>query len=344
MDSNKSYYACSECGRVFAFMSYLTEHMNACRASICVLNTCNVCGKICARKSSLSRHMKVHGEKPFNCVECGRTFTQKSTLNQHMKVHSSSKPFNCDVCGKSFFLESTLIQHVRLHTGDRPFKCVECGETFSWKSDLSNHKLLYYFHDQPFCCNECGKTFVTKCGLREHLITTNTCEGCVQEYLWLHSSDKPFKCVECGETFTRKSDLSNHKRLYYFHDRPFGCNECRKTFVAKCALREHLMTSRSCGGSRKASTCQLLGNVDETKSVTKHSEDMKTSDEYSKSLSNSKKFIKLECADTYHRDPAIFVKMEGDSKEHSDLFLQQGTDSIKIEIDPLDIKDEASSW
>ncbi|XP_042218458.1 zinc finger protein OZF-like isoform X2 [Homarus americanus] len=273
MENNKSYCSCTECGRVFAYQSYLTDHMKThidekpskthidgnvkntmiqpsqgCQVSVRLIHPCNACGKTFSHRSNLMQHMKVHTpDRPYSCCECGKTFPRKSSLSKHIVVHSSNKPFKCNECGKSFSTKSAIFLHNSLHTGEKPFKCAVCGESFYQKFKLTDHHRQHHLCDGSFTCKECGKSHVGECGTARPTgdNKTPTSENDKNETFSDVDHTNTLnvnvlnKCDICGRTCSCRSSLQLHMRTHV-REKPLKCSLCKKTFTQKSSLTEHM--------------------------------------------------------------------------------------------------------
>ncbi|XP_069610917.1 oocyte zinc finger protein XlCOF6.1-like [Ranitomeya imitator] len=159
-------YLCSECGKRFAYKSYLAKHQRTHSGE--KPYSCSECGKSFALKSNLVIHHGTHtGEKPFSCSACGKCFTNKSNLLRHKRNHPEKKPFSCPECERSFNQKLCLVIHQRTHTQEKPFSCPECGKCFLTKSLLLRHQRTHT-GEKSFACIECGKCFNQKVHLVTH--------------------------------------------------------------------------------------------------------------------------------------------------------------------------------
>ncbi|NWV42005.1 ZN581 protein, partial [Grantiella picta] len=111
-------FACPECGRSFAYLSYLQRHSIA--HSEHKPHVCRACGKAFKRSSHLERHRFTHGDsaKPLGCPLCPRRCRDAGELAQHQRVHSGERPFGCPQCPLRFGDRNTLQRHRRRKHGD----------------------------------------------------------------------------------------------------------------------------------------------------------------------------------------------------------------------------------
>ncbi|XP_075070940.1 uncharacterized protein LOC142159941 [Mixophyes fleayi] len=215
-------FACSECGKCFAFKSIFVEHKRIHTGEKPF--SCSKCRKCFALKSNLFQHQKVHtGEKPFSCSNCNRCFAQKSQLVIHQRTHTGEKPFPCCECGKFFAQKSNLVKHQRMHSDGKTFTCFDCGKYFASKAVLVKHQKIHKCK-KPFSCSDCGRCFTHNSLLVKHQI--------------VHTGEKPFPCFDCGKCFARKSHLFQHQRMHT-GEKPFQCSYCGKCFAQKSNLIVH---------------------------------------------------------------------------------------------------------
>ena len=106
-----SKYECSDCGKRFAKVCYLTQH----------------------------RSNYHDGVKPFKCEKCGKRFTDLTTFEEHKSKHTGNKPFKCKECPKQFNHKTDLRRHNCLHTGEKPFACSICQKGFIRKDHMMKH-------------------------------------------------------------------------------------------------------------------------------------------------------------------------------------------------------------
>ncbi|NXE02940.1 ZN581 protein, partial [Chaetorhynchus papuensis] len=118
-------FACPECGRGFAYLSYLQRHSIA--HSPHKPHVCRACGKAFKRLSHLERHRFTHtghaggtGKAPA-CPPC--------PLARHRRGHGGGgggggggeRPFPCPLCPRRFGDRGALRRHRRgKHPGDGP--------------------------------------------------------------------------------------------------------------------------------------------------------------------------------------------------------------------------------
>ncbi|XP_063290482.1 oocyte zinc finger protein XlCOF22-like [Pelobates fuscus] len=248
-------FSCSECGKNFRLVSYLTKHKRSHTGEKPF--KCNECGKCFSLSEHLVSHRKIHtGIKPFNCTECDKWFTQAAHLASHKRIHTGIKPFNCTECGKCFTQAAHLTSHKRIHTGEKPFQCSECGKCFTWATQLASHKSVHT-GVKPFKCTECGECFSWSFQLASHKwvhtgekpFKCTECEKCFAQakllalHKRIHTGEKPYKCTECGKCFTQAAHLASHKRIHT-GEKPFFCSECGKCYTDRSGLTKHQRNHR----------------------------------------------------------------------------------------------------
>lgn len=136
-DPSDKNFECPMCNQKFAFLAYLSRHMNKHHVTDKAFH-CDVCKKDFSGKRSLAMHMRVHKEKEIHqCQECPKTFKSELEFAKHMISHKGENPFECEVCHKRFALPNTLLVHTRTHTGEKPYKCSSCDRCFSTSSYLT---------------------------------------------------------------------------------------------------------------------------------------------------------------------------------------------------------------
>ncbi|XP_027489481.1 LOW QUALITY PROTEIN: zinc finger protein 581-like, partial [Corapipo altera] len=101
---------------------------------------CPECGRSFAYLSYLQRHSITHSPlKPHVCRACGKAFKRTSHLERHRFTHAGRKPLGCPLCPRRFRDSGELAQHQRVHTGERPFPCPQCPLRFGERNTLQRH-------------------------------------------------------------------------------------------------------------------------------------------------------------------------------------------------------------
>lgn len=110
-------YACDLCDKSFNHASNLSKHKRTMHREI-LSHVCKECGKRFAFVQDLNNHLINHtGEKRY-CDLCDKSFSYSSSLKKHKRsIHQRLRAFACQLCGKRFFSAFELKRHSRSHTG-----------------------------------------------------------------------------------------------------------------------------------------------------------------------------------------------------------------------------------
>lgn len=77
MMTEERVFPCQQCGKVFAKMSKLTQHMKTHSPEDHYKHPCDICGKKFTRPQHVIRHKLLHtGEKPHACPNCDKSFAR----------------------------------------------------------------------------------------------------------------------------------------------------------------------------------------------------------------------------------------------------------------------------
>ncbi|XP_063361810.1 zinc finger protein 90-like [Cydia amplana] len=136
-------HGCVSCGRYFARLSSLAEHMitHTKGSEDGVLYECDICHMKFNRKGVLSRHISHRKQRPFKCEECGKSFTNATTHRNHQVIHTGVKNFRCEVCDVAFSRSEYLRKHMVSHTKERNHPCRFCGRRFGRTDHRRKHEI-----------------------------------------------------------------------------------------------------------------------------------------------------------------------------------------------------------
>ena len=131
---------------------------------------CTQCEKVFAFSSGLSQHKRFYHGKEIDkeCKKCNKVFSNANNLNTHVQSNHENRRFNCDNCEKSFTFSSGLSKHKRFyHSKESDTQCKQCNKVFSTTQSLNTH--FQSVHENiRFNCDNCEKSFTFPSGLSQH--------------------------------------------------------------------------------------------------------------------------------------------------------------------------------
>ncbi|XP_077299868.1 uncharacterized protein LOC143920785 [Arctopsyche grandis] len=129
------------CKKMFKLDHYMARHVKRCHSAKREF-VCNECGKQYAFISSLKQHMKSHSENLVwkYCNFCSQKYRTQKSVDIHIRsVHTGERPSVCTVCDAAFFHDDYLKEHMRLHTGETPYKCPICKRGYAQRGNMKSH-------------------------------------------------------------------------------------------------------------------------------------------------------------------------------------------------------------
>ena len=112
-------YACSKCGKLFAFSSDRDNHeISHCKVKMhhCIHPGCK---KSYLCKGELTAHALTHKKGClYKCCPCEYTSPDQYNLKAHMRVHSNLKRYLCPHCSKLFRYDTQLRRHLKKDHSD----------------------------------------------------------------------------------------------------------------------------------------------------------------------------------------------------------------------------------
>lgn len=187
---------------------HLIKHANGERPYIC-----NECGKYFAGLQSLKEHLIVrHFQNlaSYKCLKCPAIFSLQTRLDSHMSIkhkHGPPKKAFCPHCDAVLANNSNLRSHIRnVHTdaSERPqHKCEICEKIFYSNIQLKTHVMTHLpDHEKPFQCDTCEKAFISNYRYNKHLLEHTNPELLLR------------RCEICGKGFKYSNSLKVHMRLH----------------------------------------------------------------------------------------------------------------------------------
>lgn len=234
--------------------SYVAEndvgHQDECDKEI----SCKLCKKKFKKMKTLQVHLKIHDQKPYQCLICGRCFIQNSHLQRHINSHrvwpdglseTTAKSTDVDLLSYSCLYCDLILAnynqfraHLKKHSSIKKFKCIQshCNNFYDSVESLlhhvsNTHKTLSY------SCHNCNKSFNSLEEMAAHYQSYNN--TCIASF----PQNALFKCTQCDAAFRKAEKLSLHM-LTENHKKT--CVYCNKTFSSDKRLRLHLQIHRKC--------------------------------------------------------------------------------------------------
>lgn len=173
-------FQCHICKMFIIKKSNLVRHMVAMHGSKLpkMPHICSICGKGYATMPGITNHMASHNNPnpyKFVCNHCGKKYRDKTVFQSHLNVqHLGIRPFKCTDCDKSFGRMSTLQTHKRMHSGVKPHICTVkgCDRAYVYGVDLKRHLWgQHRIYTKKFECQICQKIFPENKLLTKHLKT-----------------------------------------------------------------------------------------------------------------------------------------------------------------------------
>jgi len=136
---NKS-NVCSECGKVFDNIYYMSTHMRFTHDY--EIKICDLCDKKCQGAAMLGLHKRRFHKAKETCEECGKTVKKLRVHMATMHTKNEDKNFRCNECGKGFVIKSRLAEHSLIHLDrdKKPFPCKWEGCNWSFTSNGNRMK------------------------------------------------------------------------------------------------------------------------------------------------------------------------------------------------------------
>lgn len=227
----------------------LPNNTNKCDAEV----KCSLCKKKFKKAKSLKAHLKIHDEKPQQCLVCGRCFLYNSHLQRHVITHkvwpdgiseTTAKSvekdllsYTCLYCDLVLSNYNQFRLHMKNHSCLKKYKCVQgqCNSFYETVESLIHHVISA--HESPtYTCHNCFEAFYYLEGLAAHFqVYNNTC-------IPHDPPSQQFKCLQCDAMFKKADKLSLHL-LTENHKK--ACIHCDKVFASDKRLRLHLQIHRT---------------------------------------------------------------------------------------------------
>ncbi|XP_074653948.1 uncharacterized protein LOC141908050 [Tubulanus polymorphus] len=139
-------HVCDQCGKLYATMRYLRDHIFAVHNEKRLRCPYDGCDVRFAKKPAMRQHVRrVHLRvKKIVCPYdgCASRFNQNKDLKQHVIVHhTKERNYACEHpnCGKSFKNQYHLTVHRRIHSDEKPLKCPYCEYRGRQRNSLNVH-------------------------------------------------------------------------------------------------------------------------------------------------------------------------------------------------------------
>lgn len=204
-------FSCSNCPRTFVNPKTYTDHMRDLHWTELEVKadgktsgqSCAFCGKYFAQMGVLREHLKLHATaKKYPCPSCDMTFRLKITLKSHIaqrhKDLTRTSTAVCTFCNITLDTQRELMRHMLMtHSNESDLLCTTCGMLFKSRHGLTlhaqrKHSLMKAMH----VCDECGRTFDQMSKLKDH-----------QK---VHSEETLYQCEICDKNFKRERALKGH--------------------------------------------------------------------------------------------------------------------------------------
>lgn len=247
---NQSHFNCDICGKQFAKLRYLIDHIKWHTSDY----YCKLCQKVFCRKESLKHH-SCQQQPTLKCDKCDKIFRQNKHLKEHLMYHEGK--FKCHKCGANYQHKQRLKNHdCKL---EKKYLCITCGKEFTNENYLKKHWARHErWKNEPngavkkYICSECPMRFSTKFALvrhgQNHKDPEYRCEICdklfyrkdnYSKHLESHSQDKNYMCLKCKKQFKSQKSLLLHEKI---HDptNHFKCHYCGADFLIEKALKRHV--------------------------------------------------------------------------------------------------------
>ena len=231
MAKKKRDHICQECGKGFAQIQTLRNHIGAVHDKI-KKHKCDECEKSFSQKMHFKKHILTVREKikDYTCDYCGREFSHKTRLQEHVKaLHMKVKDYQCDLCD----YKSSQITKLNLHV-EAKHKCNVCSHQFLSKQALKNHKKCVHGNKKELQCMISNKIFNLAIQLRQHVkiahhqMKTTSCS-----------------CPICYREFSGIRDLKFHVKIIHSHNKDEICKECGLGFCDPRDVKRHMMAEHN---------------------------------------------------------------------------------------------------